>query len=156
MRWLWLALVACSGTPPGKTQPYVEAKGSGSGVTADTIVVTVNELRDNDGTVRCFLYNSPEEFPDSVKHIISSAVALPANKVATCTFERVPQNHDYAIVMLHDENNDNQLQKNAIGIPTEGYGFSNNAKARFSAPSFDDCKFHFATGTLPMTIATRY
>ncbi|MDX1271635.1 DUF2141 domain-containing protein [Bizionia paragorgiae] len=50
---------------------------------------------------------------------------------------------EYAISMYHDENSDDKCNKNFIGIPKEAYGFSNNVVPKFSAPSFEDCKFVF-------------
>ena len=47
----------------------------------------------------------------------------------------------YAISIFHDENDNGQLDSNFIGIPSEPYGFSNNAKGMFGPPSFDDCRF---------------
>lgn len=48
---------------------------------------------------------------------------------------------DYAISLYHDENSDNKCNRNFLGIPKEGYGFSNNVKPKFSAPSYEECKF---------------
>lgn len=48
---------------------------------------------------------------------------------------------EYAISLYHDENSDNECNRNFIGIPKEGYGFSNNIKPKFSAPKYQDCKF---------------
>jgi len=156
MRLLVVFAIACSSTPTGAPQPLVAVTGKGSGAAADELVVKVSDLRSDEGTVRCYLYDSGDEFPDSKKHVIASAVALPSAHGGTCTFAGIGRDHDYAIVTLHDENNDNVFQKNALGMPQEGYGFSNNAKARFSAPSFADCKFHFAAGTLNLAIAMQY
>ena len=150
-----LLLVAC-GTPSGPPQPYVAAVGKGSGATADEIVATVTELRNDDGTVRCFLYDDAADFPDSQAHIVARAVALPVQHQGTCRFSAIARDRDYAIVILHDENNDNIFQKNALGMPKEGYGFSNNPHIGFSAPSFSACKFHFASGPQALTIATLY
>ncbi|HEY6036983.1 MAG TPA: DUF2141 domain-containing protein [Kofleriaceae bacterium] len=150
-----LALLGC-GTPNGTPQPYVAVAGKGSGSAVDELVVAVSALRSDQGTVRCYLYNDGTDFPDSKDHVIAAAVALPAGRAATCKFDAVARDHDYAIVTLHDENNDNVFQKSLLGLPQEGYGFSNNAKPRFSAPSFDDCKFHFASGTLNLAIAMQY
>lgn len=50
---------------------------------------------------------------------------------------------DYAISLYHDENSDNKCNRNFLGIPKEGYGFSNNIKPKFSAPTYEDCKFSF-------------
>jgi uncharacterized protein (DUF2141 family) len=43
----------------------------------------------------------------------------------------------YAIIVFHDENDNGLLDENLLGMPTELYGFSNDAAGVFSAPSFD-------------------
>ena len=50
----------------------------------------------------------------------------------------------YAFKFFHDENNDEKLNTNFMGIPKEGYGFSNNAKGKFGPPSFDKMIFDLA------------
>ena len=45
----------------------------------------------------------------------------------------------YAVAVFHDANNNEVLDKNAFGIPTEAYGFSNNARGRFAPHDFSDC-----------------
>ncbi len=42
----------------------------------------------------------------------------------------------YSIKAFHDENNNSKLDTNFLGMPTERYGFSNNARGRFGPPSF--------------------
>lgn len=51
----------------------------------------------------------------------------------------------YAFRYFHDENNNNELDQNWIGIPKEGYGFSNNAKSSIGAPDFEDMIFILGT-----------
>lgn len=48
---------------------------------------------------------------------------------------------EYAITLFHDVNGNHLLDKNFIGIPTEPYGFSNNARGLFGPPTFDAAKF---------------
>ena len=47
----------------------------------------------------------------------------------------------YAISCFHDLNGNGKLDTNLFGIPTEPYGFSNNARPKFRAPSWDEAKF---------------
>lgn len=47
----------------------------------------------------------------------------------------------YAFKYFHDEDNNKELETNWIGIPKEGYGFSNNATGTFGPPSFEDMLF---------------
>lgn len=43
----------------------------------------------------------------------------------------------YAFALLHDENGDRKLNTGFMGIPKEGYGFSNNPRVAFGAPDFE-------------------
>ena len=47
----------------------------------------------------------------------------------------------YAISIIHDENNNDKLDTNFIGIPKEGFGFSNNPRIMFGPPSFEKASF---------------
>jgi len=44
----------------------------------------------------------------------------------------------YGVVAFHDLNNNEKLDTNFIGIPTEPYGFSNDARAMLSKPDFEE------------------
>jgi uncharacterized protein (DUF2141 family) len=153
-------LVACvlagCATAAGKPQPLVARVAVMPGAPPDELTVTVGGLRSDAGSVRCFLYDNADGWPSSEAHIVGRAVALPAARVGVCRFSGVARDRDYAIIMLHDENNDGVLQKNMLGIPTEGYGFSNDPHTRFSAPSFDACRFHFASGAAALAITAQY
>ncbi len=57
----------------------------------------------------------------------------------------------YAIAVIHDENVNHKLDRNMIGWPKEGFGFSNNPKVNLSAPSFDTAAMQV---TCPVTETT--
>jgi uncharacterized protein (DUF2141 family) len=121
------------------------------------IHVTITSIRDDIGTVDCALLDSPNGFPRDVLH--HSAVRLVATKVphteARCDFEGIPSG-SYALVVLHDENMNGKIDTNWAGVSKEGYGFSNDAKAAFRAPSFADASFIYDGKTLDLTITLRY
>ncbi len=48
---------------------------------------------------------------------------------------------EYAIAVYHDKNKNGKLDTNFLGIPKEGYGFSNNARGKFGPASWEDAKF---------------
>ena len=74
---------------------------------------------------------------------------------ARCDFEAIPLG-TYALAVIHDENSNGKLGTNWLGIPTEGYGFSNDAKAMLGKPSFADASFSYDRQTLDMTISLHY
>ena len=49
-----------------------------------------------------------------------------------------------------------KLDTNWLGIPKEGYGFSNDAKALLSAPSFSAASFQYDGEALDLTISLHY
>ncbi|MET0595246.1 MAG: DUF2141 domain-containing protein [Polyangiaceae bacterium] len=65
---------------------------------------------------------------------------------AECVFTSVPPDV-YGISAFHDENDNEKLDTNFLGIPTESWCTSRDAKAYFGPPSFDDAKFRY-TGSV--------
>ena len=73
----------------------------------------------------------------------------------TITFLPITENlkpGKYAFKYFHDENNDEKINTNLIGIPKEGYGFSNNAKGFFGKPSYKDVVFQLNSAEDQITI----
>lgn len=50
----------------------------------------------------------------------------------------------YSVACFHDLNGNGKMDMNMLGIPTEPYGFSNNVRPRFRAPTWDETKFDLA------------
>jgi uncharacterized protein (DUF2141 family) len=74
---------------------------------------------------------------------------------ARCAFEDIPPG-TYALAAIHDENMNGKLDANWLGAPTEGYGFSNDAKALLGAPSFSAARFRYDGQNLELAISLRY
>lgn len=61
----------------------------------------------------------------------------------------------YAIRFIHDENSNGKLDTNWMGIPTEGYGFSNDAYGTFGPKDFDEWLFD-VKGYTKIILKTEY
>ncbi len=59
----------------------------------------------------------------------------------------------YALATYQDENSSGEIDKNFIGMPTEGFGFSNNYKPKVKAPAFKDCKFAYSEKNNTITVS---
>ncbi len=102
---------------------------------AADLTVTVNGLRSQQGSVMLALYNSAETFPKSEGRI--GAQMIPASQAGgTVAFRNLPAGR-YALAVFHDENGNGKLDMNLVGMPTEAFGFSNDAIGNAAAPSFD-------------------
>jgi uncharacterized protein (DUF2141 family) len=47
---------------------------------------------------------------------------------------------EYALAVIHDENDNEKMDFNFFGIPKEPYGFSNNPGSRFKKPKYEATK----------------
>jgi uncharacterized protein (DUF2141 family) len=120
------------------------------------IHLRVLDIRNSTGTVACALFESAEGFPvDFLRSATNIMVIKVRNTHARCDFEDIPAG-TYALGVIHDENMNGKLDLNAFGMPTEGYGFSNDAKAGFGAPSFTAASFKYDGQTLDLTIHMHY
>lgn len=77
------------------------------------------------------------------KAILHSKTAATSDKVLLI-FPGLPEG-EYAISAFQDLNGNSNLDRNPMGIPSEPYGFSNDATGNFGPPSFDAAKFKIDT-----------
>jgi uncharacterized protein (DUF2141 family) len=59
---------------------------------------------------------------------------------------------EYAIAVFQDKNQNQKIDKNLVGYPTEPFGFSKNFKPKFSEPEFSDCNVVISPTTNTFTI----
>ena len=106
------------------------------------IRVVVTNFRNDDGQLGCTIFNAPDGFPrDNSKALKREWTKIQGGR-AECFFKGFPAGL-YALTIFHDENANGKFDMNFVGYPKEGYGFSNNAKAQFSAPSFAETSFPY-------------
>ena len=77
------------------------------------------------------------------------------DRQARCDFLDIPPG-TYALAVIHDEDMDGKLDTDGVRLPTEGYGFSNDARALMGAPSFKAASFAYNGRTLELTISLNY
>jgi uncharacterized protein (DUF2141 family) len=122
---------------------------------SNRIEAEATNLRSSKGTFRCELYNSPAGFPKDDTSVVGHSIAKIVHRHASCVFRNVPAG-SYAVAAMHDENGNGKMDYNFVGIPVEGYGFSDDPRVLFSAPSFDSAKFTYSGGVLKIPITLHY
>ena len=118
------------------------------------INIEIQNLKNTTGKVSIGLYNKSENFP-IVSKVYKGAHLNIDSHTLFYTFKKIPHG-TYSVSIFHDENSNARLDKNFLGIPKEGYGFSNNAKATLLAPSFNIAKFKVSTQTINIKIKMEY
>jgi uncharacterized protein (DUF2141 family) len=76
---------------------------------------------------------------DFLKNAVEGKVVKASGKEVTVVFEELKPGA-YAIGVIHDENENGELDSNMIGILREGFAFGNNAMGTSGPPLFDEAK----------------
>jgi uncharacterized protein (DUF2141 family) len=119
------------------------------------IVINIAGLRSGKGKCLVYLYNNKKGFPNDAAKAINKASGSILNGKSTIVLKDVPDG-EYAVGIIHDENNNGKMDTNILGMPKEGVGVSNNAKGHFGSPSYEDSKFQVNRKSLIINITIKY
>jgi uncharacterized protein (DUF2141 family) len=125
------------------------------GYAGDGISVPILGLHSDQGQVGCTLYASKDGFPTNPDKALARQFVKVSGKSATCFFENVPAG-SYAISTIHDENGNGKLDKNFVGMPTEGYGASRDARGTMGPPKWEDAVFSHPGGSASVPVTIHY
>lgn len=118
--------------------------------------VKIQNIRNSTGNIVCALFQSPNGFPKEFLHFATNIMIIKIRESeASCYFAGIPSGN-YSMVVVHDENMNGKLDSNLLGIPKEGFSFSNKAKALLSAPSFSASSFQYDGQNIDMTMSLNY
>lgn len=121
-----------------------------------SITVTVTDLRNAKGVVRACLTDEAKNFPKCAGEThVRRVVATAAVSEITLRFDNVSAGH-YAIALIHDENDNDRMDRAMLMMPKEGYGFSRDAKVVLGPPKFSAAAFEVGSGPVHQTIRMRY
>lgn len=105
---------------------------------AATLEIEISGLSSTEGRVLVGVFDSAETW---MKKPLRAAAGVPgADGKLVLRIDNLPDG-DYAFNLLHDTNGNNKMDFNAMGIPTEVYGFSNKANGMFGPPKFEAARF---------------
>ncbi len=98
-----------------------------------SLTIEISGIKDNKGVIMLQLLNASQEVVTQEKGVIENGKSI-------MTFKNLAPGK-YAVRYFQDENLNGELDKNKLGIPTEGYGFSNDAYGMFGPKPFRDWLF---------------
>lgn len=104
---------------------------------AHELTLSVNNIKSIKGNLLVAVYDKEEHYNTNSNWVAAKQVKV-AGTTMSLGFADLPAGN-YAIKLFQDENENNQIDMGANGIPTELYGFSNNGGS-YGPPSFDEAK----------------
>jgi uncharacterized protein (DUF2141 family) len=165
LKWLrWLAMVmvcalAFGQFGYGKAYAAEETATSCAATNAPAagprLYITATGARSVAGNITFTLYGAdPARFLAHKGKLALMHVPLSSTEAVGCFVVSAPG--VYAVAIYHDENNDHHFGRTLIGMPAEGYGFSNNARIFLAPPSFRSVQFRVGPGETRIAIKLRY
>ncbi len=101
-----------------------------------SLTIDVKGVESNQGYVLVALYTKASTWTKPAGAYATRKV--PARKgIVSVDFADLPSG-EYAIAIMHDADDNGEMTTSFMGIPKEAYGFGNDARAAFSAPSFGE------------------
>ena len=115
------------------------------------LVIDISGFPSSDGFAMVALNNSEKSYKGGEDLAIAKTRSMVVDQKAQVIFTNLPYGW-YGISLYHDENSNGEMDKNAMGIPREAYGFSNNAKGFFGKPSYKNVKFQLNSAEMQIVI----
>lgn len=125
-------------------------------VLAGELAIDVTEIRSSDGRVLLALHQERADisFPDD-RGAVAGAWMNAVTGTLSLVFPDLAEGR-YAVSVMHDENGDGVLDANLLGVPMEGYGFSNDASGFMGPPDFSDASVVVGDEPVHAVITLRY
>lgn len=146
-----LLLLAFFGAIANSSIIQVDANNSLSG----NLTVEIDSFRNREGQVCASLFASSQGFPNNRKNVVQRQCHKITSVPLTVNFNNLKAGN-YAVAVIHDTNSDGTLNRNDIGMPIEGYGFSRNPEIRTAAPKFNDAAVFIAGPNTSVQVQLKY
>ena len=104
--------------------------------------IQLKNIRNNDGVIYVFLYNYENQYPRSPLTYYKVNKTKVSNGKLRVKVPNIDFNTKYVITLIDDENDNEDLDR-FLGLPTEGFGFSNNVRPIISLPKYNELIFSF-------------
>jgi len=121
---------------------------------AGDLTVRIDGVHSDQGSILAAVYDSEASYMKQPAARATFKVKASRGTVQYVLHDLPPGK--YAVSVFHDENGNGKLDRNLLGIPKEGYGFSNGLPGSGRPPAFSSAAFEFAGTTQSITISLHY
>ena len=125
------------------------AYGKGVAQSNAKLIVKVNHINSSKGSINVAVFNSEADFLNQA-FMQKKKAAKPDELVFE--FDDVPKG-EYTVSVIHDENENGELDKNFMGIPSEPYGISKEGKSNFGPPNYKKALFTIDSSNITLLIS---
>ena len=115
-----------------------------------SLKIIVNNIKTNEGVVYVALFNNEETFLEDDKEFRDGSARPDGSDKVTIVIDDLPPGR-YGISVIHDVNDNDELDTNFMGIPKEPFGFGNDTMGAFGPPGFQKASVEVKAGEQTVT-----
>lgn len=115
----------------------VLTSGLSQSLQAADVALTVENITEHNGTLFWSVFDDEGSYQSEESPLVAGRSRVTGDTLKL-TLHELPAG-EYAVKLFHDANDNGEMDSNLLGLPQEGYGFSNNAGS-FGPASFSDAK----------------
>ncbi len=120
--------------------------------TAATLTLKITDIRNDNGHLLVLVEATADGWNGKQKEAAKARIDAKRGEVVYHFEDLAPGK--YALQVMHDENDNGELDSNFLGIPTEGYGFSQNPKVMRRA-TFEEAQFELPADGAEVVVRLR-
>jgi uncharacterized protein (DUF2141 family) len=117
--------------------------------TKQTVVVT--NIKSKKGKLMIGWYSNEASYDERKNPILKKKADVDKQTRVSVVFDNIPSGK-YAVSVYLDENENDQIDTNFLGIPKEQYGFSNNVLPATCAANFNEAVFEVTNNSSEILI----
>jgi uncharacterized protein (DUF2141 family) len=119
------------------------------------LYVDVENIRSSEGLIAVTLYaDDSKKFLAKRGSLYVGRAPAKAPETRVCIY--LPKTGTYALGVYHDANGDRKFDRTGIGLPDEGYGFSNNPGVFLGLPKFKSVRLAVPSDKMSTRVRLRY
>ena len=118
-----------------------------------TLQLEVQNIKSEGGMIWVGVYQSEADFLIKEK---ATLVGVRVEARTTLTIDIPDLTYgEYALAVFHDENNNGEMDRNLVGIPSEPFAFSKPPVSKLRIPKFEEVKFLFSPEQTKLTTSLK-
>ena len=116
----------------------------------------IDNLKNSDGNIIVSVYEDSKSFDEGMPLFRQTISKKENMNNGTFVGQLLIPKGVYGLVFLDDENGDGEMTNNLLGLPKEGFGFSNFYLSGFKKPKFSDFSFTHTENSEIIEVRLRY
>ena len=120
-----------------------------------SLTIEVEGLKNKSGQICATLFDQSKGFPGDSKKAWQSECSKITEMPQKLIFKDLKPGN-YAVALIHDANGNSNLDTNSFGMPTEGFGFSQNPEVLTGPPKFNDSAVTVSKTNTDIKIKMKY